>query len=372
MLVFLFSKNKMQIHEYFGSIEDPRIERSKLHSLSTILGLTIVASLCGIKSWEQISSFGEFRQKELSAILDFSNGVPSHDTLERVYSMINPQYFLDCFMSWTQALNNCKGLIAIDGKVARSSYDTYHKKGAIYLVNAWANENKLVLGQYLVEGKGHEIEGIKQLLALLDIKGSIVTIDAIGCQKEIVSQIIEKEADYLIAVKDNQETLRENITSSFAVLRPCDQHTDLDKNGGRVEIRTCSVIDNLKMIENFDQWSGLKSIIQLESTRSIGKVTQTEVRYYISSLNTSAETFNKSIRGHWGIENSLHWQLDVSFNEDKSRKRKGFSAQNYSLTNKIAINLLNSEKKSKLPLVKKKLKANYDIGYIKELIFFDA
>ena len=372
MLVFLFVKNKMQIHEYFGNIEDPRIERSKLHSLSTIFGLTIVASLCGIKSWEQISSFGNFRQKELSQILDFSKGVPSQDTLERVYSVINPQHFLDCFTAWTQALYKCKGLVAIDGKVARSSYDTYHKKGAIYLVNAWASENRLVLGQFRIEGKGHEIEGIKQLLALLDIKGSTITIDAIGCQKEIVTQIIEQEADYLIAVKDNQETLRENITSSFAVLRPSDQHTDFDKNGGRGKIRTCSVIGNLKMIENLDQWTGLKSIIQLESTRIVGNVTQTEVRYYISSLDENAEVFNKSIRSHWGIENSLHWQLDVSFDEDKSRKRKGFSAQNYSLTNKIALNLLNAETKSKLPLIRKKLKANYDIEYIKELIYFDA
>ena len=362
----------MQIHEYFGSIEDPRIERSKLHSLSTIFGLTIIASLCGIKSWEQISSFGHFRQKELSVILDFSNGVPSHDTLERVYSVINPQHFLDCFMSWTQALYKCKGLVAIDGKVARNSYDSYHKKGAIYLVNAWASENKLVLGQYLIDGKGHEIEGIKQLLALLDIKGSTITLDAIGCQKEIVSQIIEQEADYLIAVKDNQGTLRENITSSFAVLQPSDQHTDLDKTGGRVEIRTCSVIKNLKMIDNLDQWTGLKSIIQLESTRIVNNVKQTEVRYYISSLDENAEVFNKSIRSHWGIENSLHWQLDVSFDEDKSRKRKGFSAHNYALTNKIALNLLNAQTNSKLPLCRKKLKANYDIEYIKELIHFDA
>lgn len=362
----------MQINEYFGSIEDPRIERGKLHPLSTIFGLTIIASICGVKGWEQISAFGKYRYEELGTILDFNNGVPSHDTLERVYSIIDPRSFLDCFLSWTKVMHKCKGLVAIDGKVARGSYDTYQKKDPIYLINAWANENKLVLGQYQVKGKGHEVEGIKQLLALLDIKGSTVTIDAIGCQKEIVTQIIEQEADYLISVKDNQGTLREDITSSFAVLKPCDQHTDLDKNGGRCETRTCRVISNLKMIENISQWTGLKSIIKLESTRSVAGKEEKEVRYYISSLNQSAELFNKAIRSHWGIENSLHWQLDVSFHEDRSRKRKGFSAQNYSLNNKIALNLLNADTSSKPSLVLKKLRANHDIQYLKKLILFDA
>lgn len=362
----------MQINDYFGTIEDPRIDRSKLHSLSTIFGLTIIATLCGVKSWEQISFFGKLREKELSSLLDFSNGVPSHDTIERVYSLIKPEAFLCCFISWTSSLYTQKGLIAIDGKVARSSYDTADKKAPIYLVNAWASENKLVLGHYQTLGKGHEIAGIKELLAILDLKDSIVSIDAIGCQKDIVELIVENQADYIIAVKDNQEQLGKAITSSFAIIKPHDVDQQIEKNSGRVDTRVCSVMTNLKMINQAEQWVGLKSIIQIESTRWIANVEQTQTRYYISSLAKSAKEFNNLIRSHWTIENSLHWVLDVNFDEDKSRKRKGYSATNYSLTNKIAINLLNQETKSKLSMIKKKLRANYDLDYLQNLINFDA
>lgn len=363
----------MQIHNYFESIEDPRIDRKKLHSIDTIFSLTIVAVLCGIKSWEQIALFGRLRQKELSEIIDFTNGVPSHDTIERVYSLINPDAFHACFVSWTKALNNNnKELIAIDGKISRNSFDKYHNREPLYLVNAWASKNKLVLGQFKTLGKGHEIAGIKSLLEILDIKNSIVSIDAIGCQKEIASQIIEKGADYIIAVKDNQERLREDITSSFTILKPGSTDTQIEKNSGRVESRKCSVITNLKMIERKLEWEGIKTIIQIESKRFINQQEQTETRLYVSSLNKPSKEFNSLIRSHWGIENSLHWILDVNFDEDKSRKRKGYAAQNFSLTNKIAINLLNIETKSKLSMTHKKLKAAYDTQYLKTLLNFNA
>lgn len=363
----------MQINSYFESIEDPRIDRKKLHSLDTIFSLTIIAVLCGIKSWEQIAMFGRLRQKELSDIIDFTNGVPSHDTIERVYSLINPDAFHACFVSWTKALyKNNKGLIAIDGKVSRNSYDKYNNVVPLYLVNAWASKNKLVLGQFKTVGKGHEIAGIKGLLEILDIKNSIVSIDAIGCQKEIVSQIVEKQADYIIAVKDNQERLRANITSSFTVIKPESGNEQTEKNSGRVESRKCSVMTNLKMIEKKIEWDGIKSIVQIESTRFINQQKQTETRYYISSLDKSAKEFNALIRSHWGIENSLHWVLDVNFDEDKSRKRKGYAAQNFSLTNKIAINLLNQDTISKLSMTHKKLRAAYDTPYLKTLLNFNA
>ena len=362
----------MQINNYFKSIEDPRIDRKKLHSLDTIFSLTIIAVLCGIKSWEQIAMFGRLRQKELSDIIDFTNGVPSHDTIERVYSLINPDAFHVCFVSWTKALDENKGLIAIDGKISRNSYDKYSNKEPLYLVNAWASKNKLVLGQFKILGKGHEIAGIKGLLEILDIKNSIISIDAIGCQKEIASQIVEKGADYIIAVKDNQERLREDITSSFTVIKPESTDKQTEKNSGRIESRKCSVMTNLKMIENKSEWEGIKSIVQIESTRFINQQKQAETRYYISSLNKSSEEFNALIRSHWGIENSLHWILDVNFDEDKSRKRKGYAAQNFSLTNKIAINLLNQETKSKLSMTHKKLRAAYDTAYLKTLLNFNA
>lgn len=364
---------KMQINDYFKSIEDPRIERSKLHSLGTIFSLTIIAAICGIKSWEQIALFGRLRREELSAMIDFSNGIPSHDTIERVYSLINPKAFHACFVAWTQGLRDSNnGLIAIDGKIALSSYDTAKNKQPLYLVNAWASENKLVLGQFKTPGKGHEIAGIKSLLEILDIKNSTISIDAIGCQKEIVEMIIERKADYIIAVKDNQEQLRKDITSSFAVMKPDDADEQTEKNNGRIELRKCSVIGNLKMVEKKMDWKGIKSIVQIESRRIIREQSQEQVRYYISSLDKSAKEFNALIRSHWGIENSLHWILDVNFDEDKSRKRKGYSSENFALTNKIAINLLNQEKDSKLSMTNKKLRANYDATYLKKLINFDA
>lgn len=363
----------MQINNYFESIEDPRIDRKKLHSLNTIFSLSIIAVLCGIKSWEQIAMFGRLRQKELSDIIDFKNGVPSHDTIERVYSIIKPEAFHSCFVAWTKALQeNKKGLISIDGKVSRNSNDKYKNIAPLYLVNAWASKNKLVLGQFKTDGKGHEIAGIKALLEILDIKNSIVSIDAIGCQKEIISQIVEKGADYIIAVKDNQERLREDITSSFAIIKPESIDKQTEKNSGRVESRKCSVITNLKMVEKKSDWKGLKSIIQIDSARFINHQEQTETRYYISSLNKPSKEFNTLIRSHWGIENSLHWILDVNFDEDKSRKRKGHTAQNFSLTNKIAINLLNQETKSKLSMTHKKLRATYDTPYLKTLLNFNA
>lgn len=363
----------MQIKNYFSTIEDPRIERSKEHSLDTIFSLTIIAVICGIKAWEQIAMFGKLRQKELSSIIDFTNGVPSHDTIERVFSLINPDAFHTCFVAWTSALYHAAHkLIAIDGKIARRSFDTAKNKQALYLVNAWASENKLVLGQFKTQGKGHEIAGIKELLSMLDIKDSIISIDAIGCQKEIVSLIIEKKADYIIAVKDNQEQLRNDITSSFSIIKPESTSEQVEKHNGRIDARKCSVISNLKMIEKKTEWTGIKSIVQIESKRMIADKEQTQTRYYISSLEKHADEFNKLIRSHWGIENSLHWILDMNFDEDKSRKRKGHSSQNFALVNKVAINLLNEEKETNLSMTHKKLKANYDIEYVKRLINFDA
>lgn len=363
----------MQINNYFNAIEDPRISRKKLHSLDTIFSLTIVAVLCGIKSWEQIALFGRLRQKELSDIIDFSNGVPSHDTIERVYSLINPDKFQACFIAWTKALSEKQTeLIALDGKVARNSNDKNKNQEPLYLVNAWASENKLVLGQFKTQGKGHEIIGIKNLLNMLDIKDKIITIDALGCQKEIALQIVNKEGNYILAVKDNQEQLRKDITSSFAIIKPESTDEQTEKNSGRVELRKCTVINNLKMIEQKKEWEGIKSIIQIETKRCVSNEQQEQTRYYISSLNETAKVFNGFIRRHWGIENSLHWILDVNFDEDKSRKRKGYTAQNFILTNKIAINLLNQEKKSKLSMTHKKLRANYDKEYLKTLLNFNA
>lgn len=364
----------MDIKKYFSSINDPRIERSKLHSLDAILGLTIIASLCGVSSWEHISAFGRERQEELSEMIDFTNGVPSHDTLERVFSVINPKEFHTCFVLWTQSLSKVdKMLIAIDGKVAKNSYDDDKNIEPLYLVNAWASEKRLVLGQVKTKGKGHEIAGVKEMLNILEIEGAIISTDALSCQKDITKIITDKKGDYILAVKDNQELLKKSIVSSFTILKPTEEDEQLEKNNGRVEIRKCSVLRNLKIVDNKnEEWSNLKSIIQIESYRALAKSSQVEIRYYISSLTLSAKEINKLIRSHWGIENSLHWVLDVNFGEDKSRKRKGYSSENYALINKIAINLLNNDRETKLSMTMKKLKAMCNIRYVKKLINFDA
>lgn len=361
------------LSDYFKNIEDPRISRKKLHSLDTIFNITIVSAICGIKSWEQMSYFANLKKEELSEWVDFSNGIPSHDTLERVYSLIDPLSFHECFVAWTKSLSQSNhNLIAIDGKVAKGSSDKFLGKEALYLVNAWASENKLVLGQFKVSGKGHEIVGIKELLKIIDVKGSIISIDAIGCQKDIAELIIEKEANYLLAVKDNQENLRKDITSSFALLKPMSTDETIGKQSGRIETRRCSIITNLKWVKSVAEWKSLIVIIKIETTRTSNNINEMETRYYISSVLKTAKEFNQLIRGHWGIENSLHWVLDVNFNEDKSRKRKGYSSQNIALTNKIAINLLNNDRDNKLSMTHKKLKANHDSNYLKKLINFNA
>lgn len=363
----------MQINEYFSSIKDPRIERSKLHSLSDIFGLTIIANICGIKSWEEISYFGELKQRELSQLLEFKNGVPSHDTLERVFSVINPKEFNQCFFSWAHALCKVnKELISIDGKVARNSFQGKSTSDPLYLVNAWATKNRIVLAQYKVESKGYELVGIKELLKLLNLYGSVISIDALGCQKDIAQYITEQNSDYILAVKDNQPLLKNDIVSSFSIQQPADKHTTVEKNSGRVESRTCSIINNFKHLSTKNEWPGLKSIIRIESERSIKDHMQKETRYYISSLKTVAKEFNESIRSHWGIENSLHWTLDVLFEEDKSRKRKGATAENFSLINKITMNILRNDTSNNLPLKRKQLKAAHDFKYLKFLLNFDA
>jgi predicted transposase YbfD/YdcC len=364
----------MTVFSHFSSVSDPRILRSKLHSLNTIFGLTITAVLCGMKSWEHISAFGKERQEELSEMIDFTNGVPSHDTLSRVFSMINPIDFHTCFMAWTATLISVdKRLIAIDGKVAKNSYNNTDKLDALYLVNAWACENKLALGHFKTNGKGHELSGVKALLKMINIKGAIISADALSCQKDISHLIITGEADYILAVKDNQSILKNDIESSFSTLKATSVHEDLDKKSGSVYVRKCWVITNLKMLGNTaESWCNLTSIIKIESSKTSNKSTSTEVRYYISSLKSSAKEFNDWIRSYWSIENSLHWVLDVNFNEDRSRKRKGYEAENFALINKTVINILNNETETKLSMVMKKLKAMCNISYLKKILNFDA
>lgn len=356
---------------YFSSLTDPRVERTREHSLEDILFIAIASIICGAEGWNEMEEFGKCKEDWLKTFLRLPGGIPSHDTFNRVFSALDPEELESCFMDWTRSVADlCKNeVIAIDGKSMRGSRST-DKKSIVHMVSAWAEQNHLVLGQVKVEEKSNEITAIPRLLELLVVKGCIVTIDAMGCQKDIASKIIEKEADYLLALKGNQGNLVEQVEDSFRFLPPCDSQEEIDAGHGRVETRRCMVISDLSLIEAKEDWEGLKSLVKIESERYIkatGK-TEKETRLYISSLQADAGLINRSVRAHWGVENSLHWVLDVGFNEDNSRKRTGFAAQNYSLLNRIALNLLKNDKTTKVGVKGKRLKAGWDNNYLIKLL----
>ncbi|GHV16348.1 H repeat-associated protein YdcC [Bacteroidia bacterium] len=356
---------------YFSSLTDPRVERTREHDLEDILFIAIASIICGAEGWNEIEEFGKSKEDWLKTFLRLPGGIPSHDTFNRVFSALDPQELEQCFMDWTRSVADlCENeVVAIDGKSMCGSR-TSDKKSIVHMVSAWAEKNHIVLGQTKVDEKSNEITAIPRLLELLVLKGCIVTIDTMGCQKDIASKIIEKEADYLLALKGNQGNLLEQVEDSFRFLPIRDSNEELDSGHGRVETRRCLVIDDLSLIESKEEWEGLRTLVKIESERYIkssGK-TEKETRLYISSLVADAKLINQSIRAHWSVENSLHWVLDVGFNEDSSRKRTGFAAQNYSLLNRIALNLLKNDKITKVGVRGKRLKAGWDNNYLIKLI----
>ena len=330
---------KKNIGDYFSNIPDPRIERCKEHLLEDIVLLAIIAAICGCESWETIEDFGKSKKEFLKSYLKIPNGIPSHDTIERLFKRIDSKAFAKSFMDWTDAMRTkSEGeFLNIDGKTLRGSKDESNGKYAIHLVSAWSHQNRLVLGQVKTSGKSNEIEAVKELLTLLDIKGAVITADAMSCQKDIVQQICSKEADYIIAIKDNQKNLKEAIEFEFKTQSKILLHETLEKDHGRIETRICQVISKLTEIENKESWANLKNVIKITSIREINAVITKEERFYISSLNQTAEYFNKAIRNHWAVENNLHWVLDVQFNEDNSRKRKDNAAENFAIVRRFAL-----------------------------------
>ena len=324
---------------YFSSIPDPRIERCKFHLLEDIILLSIIAVICGCESWETIEEFGKSKKEFLKGYLKIPNGIPSHDTIERLFKRMESKAFGESFMQWADSMRSKGGgeFLNIDGKTLCGSKDEGSGKYAIHLVSAWSHQNRLVLGQVKTEGKSNEIAAVKELLTLLDIKGAVITADAMSCQKDIVKQICDKEADYIIAIKDNQKNLKEDIEYEFKTQSKISTCETLDKGHGRIETRICQVIENLTELENKECWHNLKSIIKITSERAIKNVTTKEERYYISSLNQTTDYFNLAIGNHWAVENNLHWVLDVQFNEDRSRKRKDNAAENFALVRKFAL-----------------------------------
>ena len=357
----------------FKKIEDNRRDLSKLHELNDILVMAIIAVICGADTWNNIEEYCEAKEEWLSKFLNLKNGIPSHDTFNRVISSIDSQHFESCFIEWVSELikiTDVKEIVNVDGKAIRGAKQN-GKKSPVHMVSAWAHNNSLVLGQVKVTEKSNEITAIPKLLEVLSLTDSIVTIDAMGCQTAIAEKIIEKGADYVLAVKNNQELLFENIGDEFRFSKEIEVDEDIDLGHGRIETRKCSIINDLQHIENKDKWLGLNTVIKIESTREFknsDKPTEKAVRYYISSLKIPAKEFQHVVRSHWSIENKLHWTLDVSFSEDQSRKRDKNAAQNFSVLLKIALNLLKNETTAKVGVKGKRLKAGWDNQYLEKLI----
>lgn len=359
------------ILDYFEPLPDPRREHRKQHKLCDILFITIAAAICGCDDWYEIEEYGKYKYEWLKTILELPNGIPSHDTFNRVFSLLDPEVFQKCFISWVQSLVAITEgqIISIDGKRMCNSGEN-GSKSVIHMVSAWSNANSMTLGQVKVNDKSNEITAIPALLDLLMVKGGLVTIDAMGCQKDIASKIIEKQANYMLAVKDNQPYLYDDIREAFEHEKNIEMHTQSNTGHGRIEKRTCRIIKETDWICNSQQWEELKTLIAIESLR-IDKATgkeQTEIRYYISSSNGDAASFNNAARQHWGIENKLHWTLDVVFDEDASTKKAGTAAENFSFISKIAINLLNQDDyrvgMRKVSMKIKRKKAGWDNQYL--------
>ena len=357
----------------FGNVEDPRSHINQLHNLVDILLIGIISVICGAETWKQMVDFAYSKEEFLKKFLKLENGIPSDDTINRVFSAIDSNQFENCFMEWVNSISEItKGqVIAIDGKTLCGA-KSKGVKSPVHMVSAWANENNLVLGQVRVNDKSNEITAIPELLDKLMIQGNIITIDAMGTQTDIVEKIIKKEADYILAVKENQKQLLEEIIDEFKFSKEIEVDTHIDIGHGRIETRKCSVISNFLFIENKNEkWKKLNQVIRIESIREFknsDKPTEKSTRYYISSLENSANQYQKNIRSHWGIENKLHWTLDVGFSEDSSRKRNKNAAQNYSVLLKIALNLLKNEKTEKQGIAGKRLKAGWNENYLLKVL----
>jgi predicted transposase YbfD/YdcC len=363
------------IEEHFGEMEDPRIDRRKLHQLLDIMVIAICAAICGADTWEDVETFGKAKKEWFEEFLELPNSIPSHDTFNRVFNRLDPEQFQECFLNWIRAASQIIGgqVIAIDGKVLRRSHDQGIGKAAIDMVSAWATTNHLVLGQVKVGEKSNEITAIPQLLKALEISGCIITVDALGCQTEIAAEIINQEADYILALKDNQGQLHEDVKLLFADLEESayqaytyDYDKTVNKGHGRLEIRECWTISDpeiLRHLRGFDRWKKLATVSRIRSQRWLGEEKSCEDRYHISSL-TGAKRILSGVRSHWGIENQLHWCLDLAFDEDRCRVRKGNGAENFAILRHIALNLLQQEKTSKRSIQGKRLLAGWDEDYL--------
>ena len=364
-------------HDHFGELKDPRVERTRRHPLVNILFIAVCGVLCGADSFAAIHEFGDDRKTWLARFLDLSNGIPCEDTFRRVLARLDPAAFEKALLSWMRAVQEIteSRLIAVDGKTLRGSYDRRDGKAAIHMVSAWATENKLSLGQVVVDEKSNEITAIPELLAVLELSGAIVTIDAMGCQREIAAKIRERGGDYVLAVKRNQPTLYERVREAIDEgleqdAERIDEHSTDEKGHGRQEARTYAVFPAPAGIDPEGLWQDLFAVGVTFSERTDAQGhTSLEGRYYILSRQLSAKEFADAVRGHWSIENELHWQLDVSFREDACRVRTGHAAATMSVIRRFVLGSLKRETECRRGIDTKRLKCALSEEYREKVLF---
>jgi predicted transposase YbfD/YdcC len=355
------------------------MDRTKKHLLVDILFIAICTIICGGEGFTDMELFGKSKLDWLSVYLELPHGVPSHDTFRRLFSILDSKVFGECFTRWSQALHDATNgeVIALDGKTIRHSFDTFSGQPALHMVSAWATESGLALGQVRVDEKSNEITAIPRLLEMIDVKGRIITTDAMGCQRDVAGRIVEKKGDYVFCLKGNQESLHDEVKYFFdeckaAGYEDVEHHyfESVEKHHGRIETRRCRVVedDAIEWLERGDQWPGLASIAAIESERTIRGKTTIETRYFISSLRGSAEKVGNAAREHWAIENSLHYVLDVTFNEDQSRIRKDNAPENLVVLRRIALNMVKKETTRK-GSVRARLKiAGWENAYLERIL----
>src|SRR5438105_7458896 len=362
---------------FFENLTDPRLDRTKRHSLLDIIILAVCATLGNADGWADIERFGKAKLDFFRTFLELPNGIPSHDTFGRVFALLDPAPLMACIQQWLDALATAvaEEIVAIDGKTLRGSFDTAAGKNPLHLVSAWACEARLTLGQVAVDAKSNEITAIPLLLELLDLEGCIVTIDAMGCQKEIAAAIRAREADYVLALKDNQPTLHQAVQEAFVAHADADftdptlrRHKTVERSHGREETREYFIAAAPAALTQSGEWKDLRSIGLVMRTRVVGEEISEEVVYYLSSLPPKVKAFARAVRGHWGIENRLHWSLDVTFAEDHSRVRKDHGPANLGMLRRLTLSLLQQDTSVNDNLRGKRLSAGWDESVLLKIL----
>ena len=373
---------RKRVLQYFQQLQDPRVERTKDHSLVAIITIAILAVLSGADGFVAVETYGKAKRAWLETFLDLPHGIPSHDTFGRVFGLLDPQELRNSFLGWVSSITEKLDLelIHVDGKTAKGSYDREGQLKALHSVSAWSSEHGLVLAQQKVDRKSNEITAVPLLLKLLNLKGTIVTLDAMGTQREIASQIKQSEGDYVLALKGNQGKLSQQVSDWFEQAQAknwqgieSSYYEKVETGHNRIETRQVWAVSitQLPPLHRQSQWMGLTTVVMVKSTRQLWNKTTTAVRFYISSLEADAQCHNRVIRSHWSIENSLHWVLDVTFNEDASRVRQGHAAENLGLLRRLSVNLLKREP-SKQSLKMKRYKAAMDNSFLLKILAASA